>query len=627
MIILYFEAPWKNRLKMNLTKNTLKFLNLKSLGRYLLIPIVLAIFFLIFFTIYEEIRKKTINEFNNEQLQLAKTASQGITSFFDNYQADLTFLTKQPGIIDFSEEGRYLLETFYENHKNIVNAITRVDSQGVILYTYPNSQSFVGQDISDQEHVQQVIKERKPVVSDVFLSVQGYLAIAMHVPVFKNKEFVGSMAILIPLDELGKFYLGKIESNKMGHAWLLSENGIEIYCPVKGHAGKPLQETSGEKAKNSNLIEQIKTKNTGTVKSFHLDSEHDNPDDMYITFYRTPLGNTYWTILISYREKEVYTALTQFRNRLIFVLFILFLAVSFYFYSLAKVRKILKEEAKRKEAERLLLESEEKFRKIFEEHTAVKLLIDLDSGNIVDANKAAARYYGWSREELKQMNIQQVNTLSLTEFKSKIKLALSTNTKEFEFKHKLKDGTIRDVEVLSSKITIGGKDLLDSIIHDISQRKQAEILLKEKTEEVEAQNQELTETNAKLQLAKEKAEESDRLKSAFLANISHEIRTPMNGILGFADLLNEPDLTEDIQHEYINIIKTSGVRMLNIINAIVDISKIEAGLVEMKLSDININEQMEYVYTFFKPEAEKKGIEFVTKTPFQNHDANIKTDL
>ena len=110
--------------------------------------------------------------------------------------------------------------------------------------------------------------------------------------------------------------------------------------------------------------------------------------------------------------------------------------------------------------------------------------------------------------------------------------------------------------------------------------------------------------------ALEKATESDRLKSAFLANMSHEIRTPMNGILGFSDLLKEPKLNNEKQQEYIQIIEKSGTRMLNIINDIVNISKIEAGLMKVDIKEANINEQIEYIYTFFKPEVERKGLAF-----------------
>jgi signal transduction histidine kinase len=129
-----------------------------------------------------------------------------------------------------------------------------------------------------------------------------------------------------------------------------------------------------------------------------------------------------------------------------------------------------------------------------------------------------------------------------------------------------------------------------------------------------------------LQRAKERAEESDRLKSAFLANMSHEIRTPMNGILGFSELLKNPELTGDEQQEYLHIIEKSGERMLNIINDIVDISKIESGLMKLDIGKLNINEEIEYIYTFFKPELEAKGINFSFKNALPVNESIIYAD-
>ncbi len=126
--------------------------------------------------------------------------------------------------------------------------------------------------------------------------------------------------------------------------------------------------------------------------------------------------------------------------------------------------------------------------------------------------------------------------------------------------------------------------------------------------------------------SKEKAEESDRLKSAFLANMSHEIRTPMNGILGFAELLKEPNLSEEQQQEYLGIIEKSGARMLNIINDIVDLSKIEAGLMRIKIGKVNINEILDYLYNFFIPEAEAKGLVLFFTKFLHNEKVIIDTD-
>lgn len=125
---------------------------------------------------------------------------------------------------------------------------------------------------------------------------------------------------------------------------------------------------------------------------------------------------------------------------------------------------------------------------------------------------------------------------------------------------------------------------------------------------------------------KKHAEESDLLKSAFLANMSHEIRTPMSGILGFAELLKDVDLENDRQQEYIRIIEESGERMLNIINEIIDISKIESGQMRVNISEVDLNKCLEDNYNFFKPEAEKKNIELKMTKVLQNKEAVIKTD-
>lgn len=126
--------------------------------------------------------------------------------------------------------------------------------------------------------------------------------------------------------------------------------------------------------------------------------------------------------------------------------------------------------------------------------------------------------------------------------------------------------------------------------------------------------------------AKEKAEESDRLKSAFLANMSHEIRTPMNGILGFAELLKEPDITGEQHQDYLEIIEKSGARLLNIINDIVDISKIESGQMKVSLNDVNVNEQLEFIYKLFNREVEQKELHLSLKKSLSTSEVIISTD-
>ena len=177
-------------------------------------------------------------------------------------------------------------------------------------------------------------------------------------------------------------------------------------------------------------------------------------------------------------------------------------------------------------------------------------------------------------------------------------------------------------EKRAAELDIANKEL--AFQNNEKEKRAAELILANK--ELLFQNEEKEKRAAELVIAKEHAEQSDRLKSAFLANMSHEIRTPMNGILGFSELLKEPGLTGDQQQQYITIIEKSGVRMLNIINDIVDISKIEAGLMEVHMKESNINEQIDFIYTLFKPEMDGKGIHFTAKKSLPPEEAIINTD-
>jgi len=251
-----------------------------------------------------------------------------------------------------------------------------------------------------------------------------------------------------------------------------------------------------------------------------------------------------------------------------------------------------------------LRESSEKYRLIFDNSPMGLLSFDA-KGTINACNDIFVRIIGSSRQALIGLNMLDLPDLKLV---SAVIQALNGSLGSYEGLYK--SYTARktsQVRVLFAPMVSGEGTICGGvgIIEDISQRKHAE---------------------EELVRAKERAEESDRLKSAFLANMSHEIRTPMNGILGFAGLLKEPTLTGEEQKEYIAIIERSGNRMLNIINDIVDISKIESGLMEVRLADTNINEQIDCIYTFFKPEVEGKGMKLSFIKDLNSKESIIKTD-
>lgn len=144
-----------------------------------------------------------------------------------------------------------------------------------------------------------------------------------------------------------------------------------------------------------------------------------------------------------------------------------------FFYIISDISKIEK-----------AAESEQLYTKAFQEHAAVKLIIDPGTGNIMDANKAAEHFYGWTKDQLKSMRVQDINTLSETEILNEMQDAKNNRRTFFKFQHRTAAGTLRDVEVFSSKIQIHGKELLHSIVHDVSDKIRASELIQKEREQL-----------------------------------------------------------------------------------------------------------------------------------------------
>ena len=133
-------------------------------------------------------------------------------------------------------------------------------------------------------------------------------------------------------------------------------------------------------------------------------------------------------------------------------------------------------------------------------------------------------------------------------------------------------------------------------------------------------------SEADLIAAKEEAEESDRLKTAFLHNVSHEIRTPMNGIIGFSSLLNEPDLNEADRHQYTAIIYQNSVQLLSIINDIVDIANVESGQARINLTEFNLNSMLRNLHEQFIMSGKENNVSITLKMSLADEDSTISAD-
>jgi|GEM_PF-5563276 len=226
-----------------------------------------------------------------------------------------------------------------------------------------------------------------------------------------------------------------------------------------------------------------------------------------------------------------------------------------------------------------------------------------NNGIILDCNQGLAELTGYKMEELTGKNVLPLFALSSRTFL--LERLQSPDDKPYEAIGLKKDGSEYPLRLEGRNVPYKGKMVRTLEFRDITEQKKNEI---------------------ELLRAKEKAEESDRLKSAFLTNMSHEIRTPMNGILGFASLLKNPKITPAEQQEYFNIIEKSGLRMLNIINDLITISKLESGLMDLVFSSTNINAQLDFMLNVFKAEAYQNGIRLSIKNLQPYGETIITTD-
>ncbi|MBI4838321.1 MAG: cache domain-containing protein [Nitrospirae bacterium] len=169
-----------------------------------------AVCALVFNAFYKEAKNTALKKLNDEQVVHARQAALGIEDFFRTWTGILTSFAKIDDIINTDAAGKRYIKFFYEAHQEEIRSITRMDEGGTIIYTVPFSR-VIGSNISEQKHVQEILKKHKPVISDVFKTVQGFDAVALHVPVFKGAVFKGTIAIVINFESLAKRYLDVIK--------------------------------------------------------------------------------------------------------------------------------------------------------------------------------------------------------------------------------------------------------------------------------------------------------------------------------------------------------------------------------------------------------------------------------
>ncbi|TWI68588.1 PAS domain S-box-containing protein [Desulfobotulus alkaliphilus] len=243
----------------------------------------------------------------------------------------------------------------------------------------------------------------------------------------------------------------------------------------------------------------------------------------------------------------------------------------------------------RRQAEENLLLSERTYREIFNNIPDALFIHDIDTGAILDVNESMLLKYGYTRNELSELSVAKLSAPVepyTNEYSEKLmRRAAKGEAVVFEWLCRKKSGELFYTENILKPVFIAGIPRILAIVRDISERKLVEEALLE---------------------AKSEAEAASQAKSEFMANISHEIRTPLNGILGMMQLLKEDPLNED-QKQCISLAIGSAERLGRLLNDIIDISKIEAGKMEIQEQAFNLKEVCDSLCEIFYDHAARNN--------------------
>jgi PAS domain S-box-containing protein len=259
----------------------------------------------------------------------------------------------------------------------------------------------------------------------------------------------------------------------------------------------------------------------------------------------------------------------------------------------------------RKKAEEELALSEASYKYLFENNPLPMWVYEIETLKILAVNSAAINKYGYSAEEF--LGMETVQLIPEEDREAFLQNLVPGPVFQLEktCRHRLKNGSIIFVERASHDLIYYFKKARLVLSNDVTKTRQYE---------------------ADLIAAKETAEQSERLKSAFLANMSHEIRTPLNGIIGFSGIIAETDVTDKDAKQFAQYIKDGGLRLLNLIDNILHISKIESGVEELSTMEFNVKDFMKSVFNQFLIVAKTKNLAYRMVFPEGEESMRILTD-
>ncbi len=604
--------------------------------------VVLIIGLVMLRNIFIDIRTQTINN-NKKQINYMVSASEkALHLFVYNILDDLHYLSQIRHIAQNNKMQQQIINLFYRNHRNdkqrnYIYAVSRIDTNGYIVASAPDKK-VIGVNVKNQKHNNWALKHRKPLVSDVFKTVQGEYAIAVVFPVFYEKKFQGLISVLVPFDFFARSFLLDLKFGENSKTYLIQKDGTILFSENSDEIGESFFEIPQCLACEP-VTDLFSTKGTH-FREFQL---ADNSDKEAFVYYKTiNVPQNEWKLLIYIPATSMLLTLNKLSSEFITVeLFVIFSTLlAFVTYNI-RARRLTAQ----------LIEKEHIFKVVSDKTMQLAFEFEI-AKDILKWFGNSEEIIGYTREEIsfvKQNDfIKLIHPDDRNLFTHTVRDAVEQKKSHFEIDFRLrhKHGKYIYVHAEAGIIVKKGKPYkLVGSLKDITFKKiqeeelrrykeQLEELVEERTaalqETLDALKSEVEERKEKekqLEIAKRKVEAANKLKSEFLAQMSHEIRTPINVIISYTSLLQvelENELDPDLKEAF-HAISTAGDRIIRTVELILNMTDLQTGSFEPHFQEWDVyNQILRRVFLEYLPKAKDKNLALILNEP--KGDTNVTVD-
>lgn len=373
-----------------------------GIKRFSVSLLIILVFTYLFYVTYDEVRQKTIDEFNIQQSIITQQAATGFENLFMRTRAELIFMSYLPGIIKSNPAGFHKLDVFMEERGSVIMAITRMDSSGNLEYATPHESFAKGKNIWYQKKFQNSERWNEAIVSEYFETADGFGAVILYVPVIPDSIFLGSLAVLIQFEALTTEFLKSIQFGNRTNSWLVSKEGIELYCTTPEHVGQSAWESSGDDDSGDLLLTNMLSKTKG-VMDFEMGGVAS-----HAIYRRIELPNTFWAVAVASQEHEILAAMKGFTDRFIQILLLAILSIIGFYYLIFRAWNVLSEDSRRKKMETALKDSEA-LKSAVLDNSPIGISVRRANGELILVNRALKKILNMTDEEMEELLSESVS--------------------------------------------------------------------------------------------------------------------------------------------------------------------------------------------------------------------------